>query len=309
MGEDEGGGDESSCGSRPRKVFSLPLRKLLRGLTIHLLYPDFFFFLDALAAGAEPWKAYRQLYLGPNRAVLSAYASQVMRLPRNAWRERVEDVKPQHYAQLRELVQRTDLPAVSRQAIQRCQSAVRHWPNPVPPPQAALLVGFFSPDAFLFRVSGSWCIGVGLERWRNFDALPIFIAHEYGHYLRRLAVRSRRTLQEAIASEGAAVAFSQRMYPQRPIEEHLRVSPARLRWWRDHEAFLWKEAARLRRAPDPRAIQTLLGGDPRSKLSRCAGYLGCSAIARLLAGPLAGLDAADREVVQSSAARLLRNQV
>jgi len=282
--------------------------KCLARLTIHLLYPDFFSFLDALAGGAQPWRAYRQLYLQPNRAILSAYASQVMRIPRNAWRERVNDVKPQHYAQLRELAQRTDLRAVSRQAIERCQSAVRRWPHPVPPPQVALLVGFFSPDAFLFRVSGSWCIGVGLERWKDFDALPIFIAHEYGHYLRRLAVRNRRTLQEAIASEGAAVAFSRRIYPQRPLEEHLRVSPARLRWWRDHEALLWNEAARLRRSNDPRVIQTFLGGDPRSKLSRCAGYLGHSAIARLLSGPLAGLDAADREAIQAPAARLVEKR-
>jgi hypothetical protein len=273
-------------------------------VTINLLYPDFFSFLDALAAGAEPWRAYRQFYFEPHREILSAYLSKVMRLPGQALKERVRAVRPQHYAQLRELVTRADLVAVTRQAIRRCQRAARY----APPPQVALLVGFFSPDAFLFKVSRRWCIGVGLERWRELDALPLFLAHEYGHYLRRLAISPPTggfTLAEAIASEGVAVAFSRHIYPERSLAEHLRVPPARLRWWQQHASLLWSKALPRLGSSSPRVIQTFVSGDPRTNLSRCAAYLGCAAIAARLAQSPSRLSAADRRITQAPASQVL----
>lgn len=269
-------------------------------MSIHLLYADFFRFLDRLPDCADPWELYREIYLEPHREVLTAYIQQVMRVDEETWRLRAQAVRPQHYSQLREVAETQDLPSLVEETLSRCAAAARE----VPGPDVVLLVGFFSPDGFLFRVREKLCIGIGMERWRDFDLLPLFVAHEYGHYLRRNRLGDADTsLAEAIAAEGVAIAFSQRVYPQRPLHQHLRTSSARLRWWREHASLLWGKVMPHLRTTRPDIIHRFLAGDAESVLSRSGAYLGYTSVAAYAAS--AGLEVGDPRVISAPAAALL----
>jgi len=269
-------------------------------MAIRLLYPDFFLFLDRLPGCTDTWQLYRETYFEPHRELLSAYARQVMRLDEDAWRSRVCAVRPEHYSQLRELVEREDVPALVEDALTRCAAAARQDAIP----DVALLVGFFSPDAFLFRVEERLCVGVGMERWRDFDALPMFIAHEFAHYLRRSALGDAdESLAEAVAAEGVATAFSQRVYPERRLHQHLRTSPGRLRWWREHASLLWGKVVPHLSSARADIMHRFMAGDPESVLSRCGVYLGYTSVVAYATS--AGLEVSDPAVVTAPPSVLL----
>jgi hypothetical protein len=280
---------------------------------VNRLYLDFFLFLDDLERGADSWQAYCERYLRKHENILRSYWQQVFGLPDAQWKARVELVQPSHYAQLRELVQQADLPALVREALGRCLA--------VPPrseaPPVSLLVGFFSPEAFLFRVEAEWHIGIGLERYRDFQLLPVFIAHEYGHWLRRSHVERNDTVAEKLVAEGIAVAFSRSAYPEKLLAAHLGVSPGRLRWWQDHASLLWQRLMpHLESRSESVAREWFAcpageseGACPeRSRgehvFARAAGYLGYSAVSAYAASK--GLSATDSEIISADAQQIVR---
>jgi hypothetical protein len=272
---------------------------------INILYPAFFLFLDDLVKGAEAWNAYCERYLQKHEQILRDYWQQVLGLPEAEWRARVERIQPSHYAHLRELVQKTDLQALATEALGRCLAVS---PRLEAPP-VSLLVGFFSPDAFLFQVQGEWHIGIGLERYRDFELLPIFVAHEYGHWLRRLYVERKETVAEKLAAEGVAVAFSRSAYPEKPFAAHLRVSPRRLRWWQDHASLLWQRLMPHLNARTDRMVREWFASPARDSegervFARAAGYLGYSAVSAYAASK--GLSPTDSEIVSADAQQMMR---
>jgi hypothetical protein len=279
---------------------------------VNLLYPDFFLFLEDLQRGADAWHAYCEHYLQKHERILRDYWQQVLGLPESEWKARVERVQPSHYAHLRELVQKTDLQAIVGEALGRCLAVC-------PPsliqgrreaPAVSLLVGFFSPDAFLFQVQGEWHIGIGLERYRDFELLPILVAHEYGHWLRRLSVKNNETVAEKLVGEGVAVAFSRAAYPEKPLAAHLRVSPGRLRWWQDHASLLWQRLMPHLDARSDRMVREWFASPDRESdgervFARAAGYLGYSAVSAYAASK--GLSFTQREIISADAQQIVRS--
>ena len=241
-------------------------------MPVNPAYRDFFAALDAIEAGAEQWGAYQRRYLARHREVLRAYWSQCWSADEERMREIVREIRPDDYRPLRQALEHSDVDGIAREALRRCAALLD-----LPAPQVDLLVGRFSPDAFLFQVEGQWHIGIGLERFAHFAGLPAFIAHEYGHYARRTLAAEPVTLGDAIVAEGAAVAFSQAAYPERALARHLRMSPRRVHEIREREASLWAALKPLLGERDPGMLSAVLhsgrgwqGFPPR--FGGCLGY-------------------------------------
>jgi hypothetical protein len=250
---------------------------------VHLLYPDFFRFLEELSVGlSDPWLVYEDLYLAPHRAVLEAWWEQVLGLPRETWVDRVRQVRPQDYGLLQAVVAEGDLQALAEEALARSRAVLSYQPEP----DIHFLVGFFSPDAFVFRVQSAWAIGIGLERFRSQRLMPVLIAHEYLHVFRK-RLPEPRTLRERMVEEGFAVAFSARAFPDRPAEEHLLMRPGQVAVMQQYEARLWGtvSAAGGMDSTDRKVSERVIYGQagPRDLPSRAGVYLGWRMVEEYLA--------------------------
>jgi uncharacterized protein YjaZ len=224
---------------------------------VHDLSDDFFRFLDDLHAGAGPWAAYRKRYLGPHREVVTAVREQVVGIDEAAWRERVERVRPGDYDGLGALLAGADLEEIAAQSLARCREAL----DCQAVPDVYFVVGFFSPDAFLLKLRGGWQIAVGLERLSGLTRLPLLIAHEYGHWARRrLRPQEAETLGERMAAEGVSIVLTRRLYPQRPLADHLGVHRSRLNALAEAEAAGWQAVAPHLKESDPGVFQRFLSG-------------------------------------------------
>ena len=199
-------------------------------MATHPLYRDFLTFLDRLAAGRDdPWALYEACYLEPHRPVLSAWWEQCLGLPLETWQARVRSIRPSDYGLLRTLVEQAPPEAIAARALEACGAAVGRLrpqppsPSALPPlpPDIYLLVGFFSPDAFVFRVREEWAIGLGLERFGDWSRLPVLVAHEYAHCLRRRHLPAPATLKQRLVDEGLAAHFSRLAFPEQPLPDHL----------------------------------------------------------------------------------------
>ena len=204
-------------------------------MPVNPAYRDFFRALDAIERGADAWAAYQELYFHPHEDVMRAYWQQVWRIRDEAIPELIRQMRPADYGGLRQMLQAGDVGQLAREALKRCAPLVG-----LPEPQVNLLVGLFSPDAFLFEVAGDWHIGIGLERFASFVNLPLFVAHEYGHFARRRLAAEPRTLGDRIVAEGIAVAFAEAAYPERRLARHLRMTPRRIHEIGESEPRLWK---------------------------------------------------------------------
>jgi hypothetical protein len=222
-------------------------------------YRDFFTFLDRLAAGdADPWSPYRTLYLDSHRAFLEAYWQQCFDLPVKVWQQRVEAIRPEHYAELRALLSSFDIEAAVADAVSRCQALL-----PAPDPTVVLMIGFFSPDAFTIQVGDDWQIGLGLERLRDPARVPLLVAHEYAHWYRHShQLAQTHTLLERLIEEGLATQLSMQAYLDRPLAQHLFVSEARLRELQQHQEELLALARAQADITDEEEIQHFLYGNP-----------------------------------------------
>jgi hypothetical protein len=243
-------------------------------MTVHAIYPDFFLFLDRLAASREdPWELYERHYLGPHRAMLTAWWEQCLGLPVESWQARVRDIRPGEYGLLRTLVEQTPPEEIVARALHACDAAVGRLRRQ-PPPQVHLLVGFFSPDAFVFQVTGEWAIGVGLERFADWSRLPILVAHEYAHCLRRRLFPGPATLGERLLEEGLAAHFSQLVFPDRPLHCHLLMARGEYNSLLTYEPKLLSALRRFLDSTDQKVIQRFLFGRMKGQPARAGCFLG-----------------------------------
>jgi hypothetical protein len=232
---------------------------------VHLLYP---------------WLVYEDLYLAPHRAVLEAWWEQVLGLPRETWVDRVRQVRPQDYGLLQAVVAEGDLEALAEEALARSRAVLSYEPEP----DIHLLVGFFSPDAFVFQVQSAWAIGIGLERFRSQRLMPVLIAHEYLHVFRK-RLPEPRTLRERMVEEGFAVAFSARAFPDRPADEHLLMRSGQVAVMQQYEARAWETVRSLMNSTDRKVAERVIYGQagPRDLPSRAGVYLGWRMVEEYLA--------------------------
>jgi hypothetical protein len=182
-------------------------------MSVHCLYPDFFRFLDTLDEEGKQelgrWERFERLYFDKHSEILSTLWFQCQTYSRENIRERVLAVKRGDYGELRSALLRYDLPGATEAVLERCAGIARHVPADV-----YLLVGFFSPDAFVADFGGKPSICVGLERFRTFRHYPILLSHEYCHLL--VALRKSRSAEDVVqraVGEGLAVYFSRLAFP------------------------------------------------------------------------------------------------
>jgi hypothetical protein len=182
-------------------------------MAVRCLYPDFFGFLDTLEEEEKQplsrWERFERLYFDKHSEILSNLWFRCQTYSRDDIRERVAAVKRGDYGQLRSALLRYDLPGATEAVLERCAGLAGPVPSDV-----YLLVGFFSPDAFVADFGGGPSICVGLERFRTFGHYPVLLSHEYCHLL--AAARTGRpagdVAHEAVG-EGIAVYFSRLAFP------------------------------------------------------------------------------------------------
>lgn len=182
-------------------------------MAVHCLYPDFFRFLDTLddERGNERnrWESFERMYFGRHSDILSTLWFECQTYSRENIRERVLAVRRGDYGELRSALLGYDLPGNTETALARCEGLGGSVAADV-----YLLVGFFSPDAFVADFRGKPSICVGLERFRTFRHYPVLLSHEYCHLL--IAQRNVRPSGGAAARavrEGLAVYFSRLAFP------------------------------------------------------------------------------------------------
>jgi hypothetical protein len=253
-------------------------------MAIYPLYRDFFRFLQTLDSDGDPWELYQKIYLGPHKRFLKAYwKSFFPQMDLGTLQDRVRRVSQGHYAALEHLIE-LNVPEVKTQdTLSRC---LAHLPR-FPEPDVYLMIGFFSSDGFVVEVEGWPAIGIGLERYKDFRLLDVILAHEYCHYARRLALGGSlrwggETLAEKLLSEGLSVCFSQKIFPDRTLCDHLLMSPRRLNWCQANGQML--ESIAQKEFTSTRLVPILFGrGDPGAGVPPRVGiYLGYRLVERML---------------------------
>ena len=226
------------------------------------IYKDFLKFLDASASGGSLWEDYERLYFTPHKQFLSRYWKDCIGLELGELRKRVQSIKLCHYSHLLSLLRSYDLEEVCLSTLQKCSRLLR-WADE---PTVYLMVGFFSPDGFVFPLGDRPVVGIGLERYRSFRNLPVILAHESCHYMQHVQSYQfdRCTVGEAMLREGVCIAFSRMVAPDRPLTEHLGMSRGRLNWMRANERLIWQAIEPALDLTGRDAIQQYLYGVPHT---------------------------------------------
>lgn len=206
----------------------------------HFIYKDFLKFLDALE-NESAWEAYEKYYYYPHQEFLDSYWRTFDWMDREQIRARVRKVKRGDYSTLISLLDGTDLEGMAGEILSKCMAVLKAPEEP----HVYFMVGFFSADGFVLEHNGRPVIGFGLERYKSWRLLPILFAHEYAHFLRHL-LRSdepymcdeNRSVSRSLLSEGISMVFSQRVFPEYSLSEHLFLSNERLRWCQENEGYL-----------------------------------------------------------------------
>jgi len=206
-------------------------------MAVFPLYRDFFRFLEGIETDGDPWEAYWDVYIRPHMEFFKAYwTAYLPHIDVKTLQDRVRRVRRGHYAVLEHLIATSDLDRKAAGAIERCSRLL----DLDPLPDAYLMVGFFSADGFTVALQGQPAIGIGLERYRDVGLLDIILAHEYCHCARYRALEedrldTSRRLDWKLFSEGLSVFFSRRVFPHRPLWDHLLMSRQRLNWCQENE--------------------------------------------------------------------------
>ncbi|HID94516.1 MAG TPA: hypothetical protein EYP53_00470 [Candidatus Latescibacteria bacterium] len=205
-------------------------------MPLYPIYRDFFRFINGLDKGPDPWVSYQRHYLRPHREFLFSYWRSFKWMDLGQIEERVRRIRRGDYSVLEGLIAQEAPEKIIAKALERCE----RFATPTEEPDVYLIVGFFSSDGFVVEFRGRPVIGFGLERFRDFMPLKIIFAHEYCHYLRRLTKGCARacSLAEMLLSEGLAAVFSEFVFPERPLHEHIFLSRSRVNWCIENEAYL-----------------------------------------------------------------------
>jgi uncharacterized protein YjaZ len=256
----------------------------------HSIYKDFLRFLDALET-ERPWQAYERYYYHPHKVFLESYWRTFHWMDIRQIQERVMRVKRKDYSNVLSLLHETDVENWAREVFSKCMDVLKFSEEP----QVYLMIGFFSADGFVLEVEEKPVIGFGLERFQSWRPFPILCAHEYAHYLRHLHRRDEPYLSErydatsrSLLSEGIATAFSEIVFPEYPLREHLFLSEERFRWCRSNEAYLKDVFITARKGGGNFAL--FWKGEPDLNVPpRVGSYLGYSYVKSYLKGnPVSG---------------------
>jgi hypothetical protein len=206
-------------------------------VAIHSIYKDFIRFLDRLNENEDQWKAYQKYYLEPYKDFLLNYWQHFQGIGIEEIKERVERIKGRHYSNLKSLVAQENLEKIIENALIRCKEII------APPyePDIYLIVGFFSPEGFVIEFKSKPIIGIGLERFKDFNLLDIAFAHEYAHWLASCLndySNPKGTLGNKLLHEGLAFVFSKLAFPNKPLYKNLFLSRATLNWCIANEEYL-----------------------------------------------------------------------
>jgi len=244
-------------------------------MPIFSIYRDFLKFLDQVNEKEGRWELYQRLYLNLHRDFLFCYWEHFTLLDLERIGERVERIRRRDYGNLLSLLQEESPEEIIEDALRSCERVFRAPEEPA----VYLIVGFFSSEGFVVKFNGHPVIGIGLERFRDFRPLGLILAHEYCHYLRLLVGEDteppeRRTLGAMLLSEGLSSLFSEKVFPERPLNEHLYLSRPRLNWCISNEDYL-KDLVR-RELRSQRLIPALFktGSQELGIPPRVGGYLG-----------------------------------
>ena len=240
-------------------------------MAVKPLYLDFFKFLDRLPEG-DPWGLYQHLYLQPHEKIFKAYWETFSHFDLPQITERVRKIKKGDYGLLQSLIQSQNPADLAEEALKRCQLILPL--NPQPP--VYLFIGFFSADGVTVEVDGVPSIALGLERFKDFQDLPLLVSHEYCHCAQRFLLkdffpRGERPLFFTVVAEGLSVLFTEAVYPEIPLYRHLFLTPERLRWCRENQQTLLELAGADLAAA--KLVPVLFGaGDPNAELPPRVGY-------------------------------------
>ncbi len=240
-------------------------------MSVKPLYVDFFKFLEQLSEG-DPWASYQRLYLQVHEKFFEAYWQNFSHFDRQQIAERVRQIKAGDYGLLRSLIELQEPAILAEEALQRCRTILPLDPEP----PVYLFVGFFSVDGMSIEMETLPAIAIGLERFRDFQDLPLLISHEYGHCAQRLFLRNffpegERNLLFTIVAEGLSVLFSEAVYPEIPLHRHLYLTPERLQWARENQEILLELAGAD--LASTKLVPVLFGpGDPGAGLPPRLGY-------------------------------------
>ncbi len=241
----------------------------MRFITIYSLYKDFFTFV--LPATSDLWGAYRRYYLEPHKDFMESYLKSFPHLTEENLADRVRNIKKEDYSPLIELLDSCEVEGIINSTLQKCKKLLPR----IDLPDVYLIIGFFSPDGFVLEVKNKPVIGIGLERFFDFDGLPVVLTHEYGHYglrwLRGIEGKNP-TLLEVLLAEGLSIAFSKAVFPDKPLYKLLFFSQERLNWCRQNEGYLWKCIERDFKSTDIEVIGKYLSGIGEGEIPPRVGY-------------------------------------
>ncbi len=187
-------------------------------MKIYCLYRDFFVFLRMINLEKDTWSAFRQYYYNKHSDFLSHLWHTYQRYSTQNIRERAGMIKKEDYADIENLLKIYDIEEKTREILLHCKRIYYDHDSC----NVYILIGFFSPDAFVLWYKGRFVICVGLERFHNFKNYDVLLAHEYFHYIQNKVCGSiSGPLVLQLIREGICVHFSRIAFPGRKEYEYL----------------------------------------------------------------------------------------
>jgi hypothetical protein len=190
-------------------------------MKIHCLYRDFFVFLRMINLERNTWTAFKRYYYDKHTEFLSYLWHAYQGYSTRNIRERASVIKKEDYADIENLLKIYDIEEKTREILLHCKS-LHHDHDRC---NVYLVIGFFSPDAFVLCYRDKFVLCVGLERFHSFNLYDILLAHEYFHYIQNKVygpISGPLALQ--LIREGICVQFSKIAFPGRKEHEYVLLS-------------------------------------------------------------------------------------
>ncbi len=186
-------------------------------MKIYCLYRDFFVFLRIINLEKDTWGAFRRYYYDKHPDFLSYLWHTYQGYTARNIRERAGMIKKEDYADVENLLKIYDIEGRTREILLHCKRIYYDQDSC----NVYILIGFFSPDAFVLWYKGRFVICVGLERFHDFKNYDILLAHEYFHYIQNKVRGSiSGPLAVQLIREGICVHFSKIAFPGRKEHEY-----------------------------------------------------------------------------------------
>jgi len=172
----------------------------------------------------DKWGSFKRYYFYNHRDFLSNLWFQYQGYTRKNIKERVNDIKKEDYAEVESQLKFYDIEDYTHDIITRCRN-ILYYPDIL---NIYLIIGFFSPDAFVIKYKDAYVICIGLERFHNFHTYPILLSHEFCHYVQnKINSEPSDDIFYRLISEGIAVYFSKIVYPQKRDHVHVFLTERR----------------------------------------------------------------------------------